>query len=96
MKMTIKTEIDKNTFVELPLQCIKEVGAIDYDDAIMQKWMNEVEIIKQFQFIKDDILAIYVYDMGCELSLDEVKELSRESLIQWALHEICLSVNDEL
>lgn len=96
MKMTIKTEIDKNTFVELPLQCIKEVGTIDYDEAIMQKWIDEVEIIKQFQYINDVVLAVYVYDMGCDLSLDEVKKLPREELIKWALREICLDINEEL
>lgn len=96
MKMTVKTEIDKNVFVELPLQCIKEVGTIDYKEEIVVKWLDEVEIIRQFQYINDVVLAVYVYDMGCDLSLDEVKQLPREELIKWALREICLNINEEL
>lgn len=46
MKTFIKVEIDDNTFIELPIECVKELG--------------------------------------------------RRELIQWALYDDCLKVNDEL
>lgn len=58
--------------------------------------MQNDEIQKQFQFIKDNTLACFVYDIPCELSFEEVKELGRRELIQWALYDACLKVNDEL
>lgn len=83
MKTFIKVEIDDNTFIELPIECV-------------EKWMQNDEIQKQFQFIKDNTLACFVYDIPCELSFEEVKELGRRELIQWALYDACLKVNDEL
>ena len=46
--------------------------------------------------LSDNTLACFVYDIPCELSFEEVKELGRRELIQWALYDACLKVNDEL
>lgn len=46
--------------------------------------------------IDDNILACFVYDIPCDLSFEEVKKLGRRELIQWALYDACLKINDEL
>lgn len=96
MKTLIKVEIDDNIFVELPIECIRECGTFEFNADNIEKWMQNNEIQKQFQFIKDNTLACFVYDIPCDLSFEEVKKLGRRELIQWALYDACLKINDEL
>lgn len=96
MKVLIKVGIDDSIFVELPFECIKECGTIEFNADNVEKWMKNEKVLKQFQFIKDETLATFVYDMPCELSFEEVKKLGRRELIQWALYECCIKVSDEL
>lgn len=63
MKTFIKVEIDDNTFIELPIECVKECGTFVFDADNIEKWMQNDEIQKQFQFIKDNTLACFVYDI---------------------------------
>lgn len=96
MKVLIKVGIDDSIFVELPFECIKECGTIEFNSDNVEKWMKNEKVLKQFQFIKDETLATFVYDMPCELSFEEVKKLERRELIQWALYKCCIKVSDEL
>ncbi len=48
MKTFIKVEIDDNTFIELPIECVKECGTFVFDADNIEKWMQNDEIQKQF------------------------------------------------
>lgn len=61
MKLLIKVQIDDSIFVELPFECIKECGTIDFNADNVEKWMQNEEVLKQFQFIKDDTIYHAIY-----------------------------------
>lgn len=37
--MNIIYNLDNNVFVKLPIECIKEVGTLEYNEAIVVKWL---------------------------------------------------------
>lgn len=92
--MNIIYFLEDNLFVELPIQCTKEVGTLEYNEATVVKWLNETDVMKQFQFINDKTLALYLYDLDTDISFDTMKDLPREELLKWALYDICLSINE--